>query len=90
LRLDDLLEAISTVRRRIAEVSPQSANHRGEAQALQPFERAAIWHQTPQGEDWNCGDDESRESYPVCDADIVACIISDYVNSSLTSCASFR
>jgi len=52
-----------------------------EVQALQPFERAAIWLQTPQGEDWSCDDDESRESYPICDADIVAYIKSDYVLS---------
>jgi len=53
----------------------------GEVQALQPFERAAIWLQTSQGEDWSFDDDESRESYPVCEADIVAYIISDYVLS---------
>jgi hypothetical protein len=51
----------------------------GEVEALQSFERDAIWLQTPQGDDWASDDDESREQYPVVIDDIVAYIISDHV-----------
>lgn len=51
----------------------------GEVEALEPFEREAIWLQTPEGDDWACDDEESREPYPVVNDDIVAYIISDHV-----------
>ena len=51
----------------------------GEVETLQPFERDAIWLQTPQGDDWDCADEESREPYPVVIDDVIGYIVSDYV-----------
>lgn len=42
-------------------------------------EREAVWLQTPQGEDWDSDEDESRAKYPVAVDDIVEHLKTEYV-----------
>jgi hypothetical protein len=45
------------------------------------FERESIWLQTNAGGDWDCGNREDREDYPVFDGDIVDYLARKYVKS---------
>jgi hypothetical protein len=51
----------------------------GEVEELQAFERAAIWLQTSEGEDWSYDDEEQRPSDPVVNGDVTAYIVANYV-----------
>jgi hypothetical protein len=51
----------------------------GEVEKLPPFERDAIWLRTPEGEDWDCEDEEEREPYPVFTRDIVEYLVNEWV-----------
>jgi hypothetical protein len=43
------------------------------------YEQEAIWLQTPEGEDWDCEDEDSRARYPVAEDEIVEYLLSKYV-----------
>ena len=49
---------------------------------LLPHEREAIWLQTPAGDDWDAGDEETRKEYPVAEDEIVEYVTTQYVYSS--------
>ena len=50
-----------------------------EVASLLPHERDAIWLQTPAGEDWSVDDEESRDSNPVIDSEIIHYVITQYI-----------
>jgi len=56
----------------------------GEVEILKKFEQEAVWLQTPQGSDWDCEDEDTRDAYPVFVEDIVSYIVSDYVLQAAT------
>ena len=46
---------------------------------LAPYEREAVWLQSPEGDDWSWEDEAEREPAPVCDTDAVDYIVSNFV-----------
>jgi hypothetical protein len=51
-----------------------------EVEQLQPYEREAVWLQTPAGEEWDCDDEESREPKPfIGEGEIVEYLTTEYV-----------
>jgi hypothetical protein len=51
-----------------------------EVEQLQPYEREAVWLQTPAGEDWDFEDEKSREPNPfMCQEEIVEYLTNEYV-----------
>jgi hypothetical protein len=48
---------------------------------LLPYEREAIWLQTPAADDWDCEDESQRGPYPVANDEIVEYLLNDYVYS---------
>ena len=46
---------------------------------LEPFELDAAWLITDEGSDWSCEDEDSRESYPVRNRDIVNYVVENVV-----------
>ncbi len=46
---------------------------------LAPFEQEAIWLHTPEGQDWDCENEEDRETYPVFKPDITNYIVDEHV-----------
>jgi hypothetical protein len=51
----------------------------GEVELLKPYEREALWLQTPQGEDWDCEDDTDRDPYPIFNDDIVQHLFQEHL-----------
>jgi hypothetical protein len=51
----------------------------GEVSQLPEYEREAVWLQTPEGEEWDCGDEERRAEYPVADDEIVEYLKDKYI-----------
>ena len=49
---------------------------------LQPYELDALWLLTPQGDDWDCEPDDTRESYPVVQQDV-----EDYLAAEMLTAA---
>lgn len=49
---------------------------------LPEYEQEAIWLQTPEGEDWDCEDENSRARNPVAEDEIVDYLLSKYVYSA--------
>ena len=48
---------------------------------LPTWECEAVWLQTPEGDEWDCEDEDEREPYPVISSDITNYILNDYVLS---------
>jgi hypothetical protein len=53
-----------------------------EVNQLKPHERAAVWLQTPAGENWDSEDEDSREGSPVAEDDIVEYLTNEFVYSA--------
>jgi hypothetical protein len=53
-----------------------------EVAELLPYEREAIWLQTPSGEGWDAEDEESRDEYPVVVDEIVDYLTNKYIYSA--------
>lgn len=54
----------------------------GEITKLSVYEREAIWLQTPEGEDWDAEDEDSRSGYPIAEDDIIEYLKNKYVYSA--------
>src|SRR3982750_3304045 len=48
-------------------------------EALQSFEREAIWLQTPEADDWSCEDESERDEYPVVNDDVVYYLLNEKI-----------
>lgn len=53
-----------------------------EVNQLKPDERAAVWLQTPAGENWDSEDEDLREGSPVAEDDIVEYLTNEFVYSA--------
>jgi hypothetical protein len=51
----------------------------GYEEGLKPFEREAVWLQSPEGVRWSCDDDGEREPDPVVRDEAVDYIVREYV-----------
>jgi hypothetical protein len=50
-----------------------------EVARLPEYEQEAIWLQTPEGDDWDSKDEDSRARHPVAEEDIVEYLLGKYV-----------
>ena len=48
---------------------------------LQRYELEAVWLLTPEGEDWDCENEEDRDVNPACDDEVVNYILNDHLLS---------
>lgn len=46
---------------------------------LEPYEREALWLQTPQGEEWDAEDENEREAYPIAVDGIIDYLIKQHL-----------
>ena len=63
---------------------PESA-----VEILPPHEREAIWLQTPAAAHWDC-EDESLQSYPVLNEEIVEYLVNEYIYSEASKWSNRR
>jgi len=56
---------------------------------LRPYELDALWLLTPQGDDWDCEPDDTRDDYPVVQQDVVAYLTVELL-SAANNCSNAR
>jgi hypothetical protein len=62
----------------------------GLVEALPPFEKQAVWLQTPEGIEWSCEASDERTSYPVAEDEITNYLLREYVYAAATNWSNKR